>query len=52
MALAHAVGDKVDAAYRRGDLFSKRRHLAEDWAQYCATSERLGENKVVSLQAR
>lgn len=36
MALAHAVGDKVEAAYRRGDLFDKRRQLAEDWAQYCA----------------
>ena len=29
MALAHAVGDKVEAAYRRGDLFQKRRELAE-----------------------
>ena len=31
MALAHAVGDKVEAAYRRGDLFQKRRKLAEVW---------------------
>ena len=29
MALAHAVGDKVEAAYRRGDLFEKRRRLME-----------------------
>ena len=35
MALAHAVGDKVEAAYRRGDLFQKRRRLMEDWATYC-----------------
>ena len=35
MALAHAVGDKVEAAYRRGDLFRKRRDLAEAWARYC-----------------
>jgi integrase len=35
MALAHAVGDKVEAAYRRGDLFQKRRQLAEAWAAYC-----------------
>jgi integrase len=35
MALAHAVGDKVDAAYRRGDLFEKRRQLADAWAAYC-----------------
>jgi integrase len=36
MALAHVIGDKVEAAYRRGDLFEKRRHMMEDWAQYCA----------------
>ena len=36
MALAHAVGDKVEAAYRRGDLFEKRRSLANAWAAYCS----------------
>jgi integrase len=36
MALAHTVGDKVEAAYRRGDLFEKRRRLMDDWARYCA----------------
>ena len=35
MALAHVVSDKVEAAYRRGDLFEKRRQLAEAWARYC-----------------
>ena len=35
MALAHAVGDKVEAAYRRGDLFEKRRQLGQAWADYC-----------------
>lgn len=35
-ALAHAVGDKVEAAYRRGDLFEKRRRLMADWGKYCA----------------
>jgi integrase len=34
MALAHAVGDKVEAAYRRGDLLAKRVQLMEDWASY------------------
>ncbi len=34
MALAHAVGDKVEAAYRRGDLFEKRRLLMEEWTRY------------------
>ena len=37
MALAHAVGDKVEAAYRRGDLLAKRRHLAEAWARFCTS---------------
>lgn len=36
MALAHVIGDKVEAAYRRGDLFEKRRRLMEDWAAFCA----------------
>jgi hypothetical protein len=34
-ALAHAVSDKVEAAYRRGDLFDKRRRLMEAWAEFC-----------------
>jgi hypothetical protein len=36
MALAHAVSDKVEAAYCRGDLFQKRRQLMEGWAKFCA----------------
>lgn len=35
MALAHAIGDKVEAAYRRGDLFAKRRKLMDAWAAFC-----------------
>ncbi|MFD2181733.1 tyrosine-type recombinase/integrase [Rhodoplanes azumiensis] len=35
MALAHTVSDKVEAAYRRGDLFDKRRALATAWAAFC-----------------
>jgi integrase len=35
MALAHAIGDKTEAAYRRGDLFEKRRRLMLEWAKYC-----------------
>ena len=35
MALAHAVCDKVEAAYRRGDLFEKRRQLMEAWGRFC-----------------
>lgn len=33
MALAHTIGNKVEAAYRRGDLFEKRRGLMDDWAK-------------------
>ena len=35
MALAHAIGDKVEASYRRGDLFTRRTKLMISWAQYC-----------------
>ena len=34
MALAHAIGGGVEAAYRRGDLFEKRRKLMDAWAAY------------------
>ena len=36
-ALAHVVENKAEAAYRRGDLFDKRRKLMDAWAAYCAT---------------
>ena len=35
-ALAHALPDKVEAAYRRGDMLEKRRRLMEEWAAFCA----------------
>jgi integrase len=35
-ALAHTISSKVEAAYRRGDLFEKRRKLMEAWAQWCS----------------
>jgi len=34
MALAHTVGNAVEAAYRRGDLFEKRRKMMDDWSKY------------------
>jgi len=48
MALAHTIKNKVEAAYRRGDLFEKRRRLMEAWAAYCtgtadATAEPPGQ---------
>jgi integrase len=47
-ALAHAIGNGVEAAYRRGDLFDKRRRLMDEWARYCAQPARAGE--VVTLR--
>jgi integrase len=34
MALAHAIDNKAEAAYRRGDMLAKRRALMQDWADY------------------
>src|SRR5262249_13623890 len=34
-ALAHVIKNTTEAAYRRGDLFDKRRELMEAWATYC-----------------
>jgi len=45
-ALAHVVGDKTEAAYRRGDLFEKRRELMDAWANYCAIPN---QGKVVAF---
>jgi integrase len=42
MALAHTIENKVERAYRRGDLFEKRRRLMADWAVYCASSGTAG----------
>jgi integrase len=39
-ALAHVIGNKVEAAYRRGDLFAKRMRLMSDWARFCTTPQR------------
>lgn len=44
MALAHTIENKVERAYRRGDLFDKRRRLMDDWATYCATISVAGAN--------
>ena len=52
MALAHAIPDAVEAAYRRGDLFDKRRKLMDAWAAYCAKVETDGAGKVVAIRER
>ena len=38
LALAHVNSDRVEAAYRRSDLFERRRTLMQDWADYLATT--------------
>ena len=48
MALAHVIGDKIEAAYRRGDLLDKRRRLMDAWAAYCDSRATTG--KVVALR--
>jgi integrase len=37
MALAHGITNKVEAAYRRGDMVEKRRQMMTDWAKHCLT---------------
>ena len=39
MALAHAIPSAVEAAYRRGDLFDKRRRLMNDWCDFAYVQE-------------
>lgn len=41
-ALAHVVGDKVEAAYRRGDLFEKRRRLMDAWGEFTTKAQDAG----------
>jgi integrase len=48
MALAHTIENRVEAAYRRGDLFDKRRRLMMDWARFCEGS---AAGEVVQLRA-
>jgi integrase len=51
MALAHAIGDKVEASYRRGDLLAKRARLMADWAKYCITRPADAAGSVVPIRA-
>jgi integrase len=39
MALAHAIHNKVEAAYRRGNLLERRRKLMLDWANFCLSKQ-------------
>lgn len=48
-ALAHSLPDKVEAAYRRGDLFEKRRNMMEAWARHCGQPQQMGQ--VVAMRS-
>ena len=50
-ALAHAVQSRVEAAYRRSDLFDKRRLLMEKWARYCQQEQTEGRGKVLEMKS-
>lgn len=50
MALAHVIESKTEAAYRRGDLFEKRKALMKDWADFCSGVHQSGT--VVPIQER
>jgi integrase len=49
-ALAHVIGNKVEAAYQRGDMLDKRRELMAEWGEYCANPAST-TGSVVSLKA-
>ena len=51
MALAHVIGNKAEAAYRRGDMFEKRRRLMQDWAVYCRTLPAAATDKVTPIRS-
>ena len=50
LSLAHSLGNEVERAYRRGDMFDKRRKLMEAWARHCLTPPAAQTGKVVPMQ--
>jgi len=52
MALAHTVADKVEAAYRRGDMFDKRRQIMDAWAKFCATTAAPAGGNITPLRRK
>jgi integrase len=50
--LAHTISNATEAAYRRGDLFAKRRLLMEGWAKFLADPPASGQQKVVPIRRR
>jgi integrase len=50
LSLAHSIGSQVEKAYRRGDLFDKRRRLMEAWAKFCSAPAAPSGAEVVPLR--
>jgi integrase len=50
-ALAHAIGNAVEAAYRRGDLLDQRKRLMDAWSEYCASPPAQSTGRVVSMRS-
>jgi integrase len=50
IALAHALKDRTEAAYQRGDLLEKRRRMMNAWARYCGSPAH-ADSSVVELRA-
>ena len=46
-ALAHASGDKIEAAYARSTVLDKRRKLMDAWAEFCASNSSPATGDVV-----
>jgi integrase len=51
MALAHSIGNAVEKAYRRGDLFEKRQQLMKAWGAYCTSEPKARADNVVTIRA-
>jgi integrase len=51
LALAHAIPDKVEAAYRRSDLFEKRRRLMTEWVTFSGRTTSVESSRVVTPRA-
>ena len=51
IALAHAIGNAVEAAYRRGDLLDQRRQLMISWANFCDAPARTLAGDIVPMRS-
>ena len=51
-ALAHVIGDKVEQAYRRTDMFEKRRRLMQQWATFSTSAPTRQDGNITALRSR